>query len=180
MSFNRGDLITATELNNTNSEEWSYQSGHLNSAGAKPFNFFFYTMRPSGDLLGSGEIQCGWYASTTIQYYRKENGSWVLKDEVYRGSSWVSNVNVTYNISSYGEGEYKLLMRNSNYAHHRNISGFVNSKIDNIRGNLLRSFGPMTVSVVEGDNATNPTTYSNHQGEVLTTEMLNNREVYTD
>lgn len=179
MSFNRGDLITATELNNTNGEEWSYQSGHLNSDGRKPFNFFFYLMRPSGDEFGTGECQSGWFANANIQLFRKENGSWVEKDSSYNNGGFY-NANVKLTFKSFGEGEYKVYMSSSNYAHHRNITGFVNSKIDNIRGNLLHSFGPMSVDVIEGDNVTSSTTYSNHQGEVLTTEMLNNREVYTD
>lgn len=174
MAFAQGQLITATALNEVNNTQISYFSPHLNSSGQQWYNFYFYCNRPSGDTIGKGECQCGWWAGCNIWEYRLENGSWVQKRSV-NNNGGMYNCNVTLSLVSYGTGSYRVEMMSSNYAHHRHINWLVNQKITNTTGKHLKGITPMTLQV----NGSAPTYIDRTKDEHITADMLNAREIYT-
>ena len=179
MAFLEGDIITADLLNSTNGETIEYSSGHLDSSGKKPYSFFFYLNRPTGDEFGEGECGCGYFSGSWITMYRFEDGEWVEKDAAGDNGGWY-NCNVKLTLESFGEGSYKIDMSSSNYAWHRNLHNFANSKIDNQPNgdNYLRAIGPMELEVVQGSNAVSSVTYESKAGDSITLDMLNAKEVY--
>lgn len=179
MAFLEGDIITADLLNSTNGETIEYSSGHLGSNGQKPYSFFFYLNRPTGDEFGEGECGGGWYANARIHLYRYEDGNFVEKASKYDNGG-MHNTRIKLTLESYGEGSYRIWMQNSNYAHHRILRNFANSKVDNQPSddNYLRAIGPMELEVVQSNTSICPVTYESKAGDFITLDMLNAKEVY--
>ena len=167
--FIKGDLITATMLNEVNTAHvrlirigdhgWSSWSG----------TYYFYCTRASGELL-TISASFGWNSKGWIELYRWENGTGARKNPSQGGTSgWWSWSWDKGNVNSYGEGRYKLYCDFGNFQY-LNVDVH-NSKPDCERGRLLAMIDNMELS--ESDIA------FSRVHDLITAEALNAGRVYT-
>ena len=168
MAFSTGDLITATELNavNVGHVPLIRIGDHGNSSWSG--TYYFYSTRTSGELL-TIDAHFGWNSKGWVYLYRWENGSWVQKNKIGGTSGWWNWQWDKGNMTSYGEGNYKLYLDFKNFQY-LNIDVH-NSKPDCEKGGWLAMIDNMELGTTE--------TLRSRVHDVITADALNNGRVYT-
>lgn len=169
MAFTKGQLITASELNNVgNSFNLKYSVGDHGYSGYSG-TWYFYTTRPSGTSMVNLKIWFGWNSWSNLDMYRMENGTWVNKYSSHESSGWWSwdYGSGGRGLNSYGEGLYKITF---DHGHFSSIDGTCYpSKNNNTKGNYLKMISPS----MSDSNA------HIESGSQLTADALNAGRVYT-
>lgn len=167
MSFTQGQIITATELNNTNNQTFSWSWGHAGWSWVTQKAFWLCT-RPSGLPMMTQTNSTSTGNQKKLTLYRYENGAWAQKNY----SDTASGVK-TISWNSYGIGAYWL-----NVYHHNNTPSLSVSpcKTDCVRGNYLAmvstsKMGNLTEAEAKSAN------FRSH--ESITATALNAGRVYT-
>lgn len=166
MSFSRGTIITATELNNTNGAiSKTYAEGHAGWSYATKY-YHFYCTKPSGRIVNyTSSRAAGCWHSCKLERY--ENGGWVQKDY----SSGSGAIKADY--YSVGMGAYRVTLY---YHNNTPTTRIYPAKTDNARGKLLC----MTSDNLVGLSDAEVKAVNNRYHGQLTTDALNNGRVYTE
>lgn len=103
MAFKKGDLITATELNNINSAVWSANSSE--AWGWKP-DYKWYSHRPNGALLCSLRIDCGWFGGIRLRVALVDSSGGTI--QMLHSNDYGWSTHTTVNVNSVGQGWYRV------------------------------------------------------------------------
>ena len=103
MAFTQGQKITASELNNINS--MSFKTISSVSGGWYP-DIRWYSHRPSGALLCSIRIDCGWFGGLYLHVARTDASGNTTNSIYNYEHSWSTHTTVTCN--SVGPGWYRI------------------------------------------------------------------------
>ncbi len=103
MAFTQGQIITASELNSINSG--ACLTTTCPSYGATQTKTW-YSHRPSGALLCSLRIDCGWFGGVHLTVQKLDASGSVISTLYDAEHSWSSHLTVTVN--STGPGWYKM------------------------------------------------------------------------
>lgn len=176
MAFTNNQIITASNLNTVNGASINGNGGNSTTTlNWRSYDIYFYVNADSGQPIGNLRASGGWTiaggraADTTL--YRYENGNWVQKARKEDHAFAYNNSNAYQDVKSYGEGSYYAHC-SARYCHEIAVTIY-NAKRNNQTGSklkMLKNTMNLSSSRVE---------FSSAQGEIITIDRLNTRQVYT-
>ena len=103
MAFVQGQVITASELNNVNAK--SYKTVTTSSSGWQP-DIRWYSHRPSGALLCTLRIDCGWFGGIRLRVARTDASGNTITTLFSQDHGW--STHCTDTLYSVGPGWYRV------------------------------------------------------------------------
>ena len=103
MAFTQGQKITASELNNINA--MSYKTISTSSSGWQP-DIRWYSHRPSGALLCTLRIDCGWFGGIKLRVAKTDASGNTITTVFSQDHGW--STHCTDTLYSVGPGWYRI------------------------------------------------------------------------